>query len=81
MSWISWAAVYFILWWVCLFAVLPFGVSNQHDEGEVTKGTEPGAPAFLKLWPKFLATTILAGVVLLLVMWGLSSPFLQHYWE
>ena len=27
-------AVYFIIWWVCLFMVLPFGVRNAHEAGE-----------------------------------------------
>ena len=77
----SWAAVYFILWWVCLFAVLPFGVRNQSDADEVVEGTEPGAPVLFRLWPKLLATTILAAIVLALVIWGLSNPFLQEYWR
>ena len=42
-SWVSWTAIYFIIWWTTLFAVLPFGVRNQIDEGQVTPGTEPGA--------------------------------------
>lgn len=81
MGWISWLAVYFILWWVCLFAVLPFGVRNQHDTGEVTKGTEPGAPLLFRLWPKLLATSVLAAIVMVLLMWGLSNPALQRYWS
>lgn len=77
----SWAAVYFILWWLCLFLVLPFGVRNQHDTGEVTKGTEPGAPALFRLWPKLLGTTMISAALLGLVIWGLSSPILQRYWS
>lgn len=26
-------AIYFIIWWLCLFAVLPFGVRSQVEEG------------------------------------------------
>lgn len=81
MSWISYAAVYFVLWWLCLFLVLPFNVRNQHDTGQVTKGTEPGAPALLRLWPKLLVTTVLAAVLLVLLMWGLSNPDLRRYWS
>jgi predicted secreted protein len=81
MNWISYAAVYFVLWWICLFMVLPFGVRNQHDAGAVTEGTEPGAPALLRLWPKFLATTILSAVLLVLLFWGLSNADLQRYWS
>ncbi len=37
-------ALYFIIWWTVLFAILPFGVKSQAETGEVTAGTEPGAP-------------------------------------
>ncbi len=79
--WISYAALYFILWWLCLFIVLPFGARNQADAGEVVKGTEPGAPVLFRLWPRLLATSILAAVLLVLVMWGLSNPYVQRYWQ
>jgi len=29
-------AIYFIIWWVVLFAVLPWGVRSQEESGEVT---------------------------------------------
>lgn len=32
-------AVYFVIWWVTLFAVLPFGVKTQDEEGETLLGT------------------------------------------
>jgi predicted secreted protein len=81
MQLISWFAVYFVLWWLCLFVVLPFGVRNQIDDGTVVRGTDPGAPVLPRLWRKLLVTTLLAGVVLALVMWGLSSSALQEYWR
>jgi predicted secreted protein len=57
-------AVYFIVWWVCLFAVLPFGVRNAHEAGEgVEQGNEAGAPVQPMLWRKFIATTVLATIV------------------
>ena len=37
-------AIYFIIWWVVLFMVLPFGVRSQDESGEVSPGTDPGAP-------------------------------------
>lgn len=74
-------AIYFIIWWLCLFVVLPFRVRNQVDTGEVFKGSEPGAPALLRLWPKLLITSVLAAVVTALVMWGLTNPVLQEYWR
>jgi predicted secreted protein len=66
-------AVYFIIWWVCLFAVLPFGVRNAHETGEsVEQGNEAGAPVQPMLWRKVLATTVVASVVFGLV-WGQAT--------
>lgn len=76
---LSWFAVYFVAWWICLFLVLPFGAHTQRDAGSVVAGTEPGAPALLRMWPKILATSVLAGVVVLLIMWGVQTPWLQQY--
>jgi GTP-binding protein Era len=42
-------AIFFLIWWVVLFAVLPWGVRSQHEGGEVVPGTDPGAPAIPKL--------------------------------
>jgi predicted secreted protein len=74
-------AVYFIVWWLCLFLVLPFRVKNQVDEGTWVQGSERGAPALFRLWPKLLATTLLAGVITALLLWGLSNPLLREYWR
>jgi predicted secreted protein len=56
-------AIYFIIWWVVLFAVLPWGAHSQADSGEVTPGTEPGAPAVHRVWRKLMWTTVTAAVV------------------
>ena len=37
-------ALYFVIWWITLFAVLPFGIRSQQEAGDVVEGTEPGAP-------------------------------------
>ena len=75
-------AIFFVTWWICLFLVLPFKVRNQVDAGEWIQGTEPGAPAgILRLWPKLLITTVLAAIVTGLLLWGLTTPWLQEYWR
>ncbi|KPH82240.1 DUF1467 family protein [Bosea vaviloviae] len=56
-------AVYFVIWWTVLFAVLPFGVRSQADAGEVTQGTEPGAPAMPGLLRKAAITSVIAAIV------------------
>jgi predicted secreted protein len=56
-------AIYFLVWWLVLFAVLPWGVRNQEESGEVLPGTDPGAPAVHTVWMKLVWTTVVATVV------------------
>lgn len=56
-------AVYFIIWWVVLFAVLPWGVRSQEEGGTVAPGTDPGAPMVAGVWRKLVWTTITATVI------------------
>jgi predicted secreted protein len=56
-------AIYFIIWWVVLFAVLPWGVRSQHERGAIAPGSDPGAPAIPRLKRKLVLTTLVAGVV------------------
>lgn len=63
MSWISIAAIYFILWWVVLFAMLPFGVRTQDDEGEVTLGTVASAPHGPHMLRAIFRTTLVATAI------------------
>jgi predicted secreted protein len=45
MNWTLGLATYYLVWWVMLFAVLPWGVRSQREAGEVVPGSDPGAPA------------------------------------
>ena len=63
MSITTFLAIYFIIWWVVLFAVLPLGVRSQAESGEVTPGTDPGAPATHLVWRKLMWTTVIATAV------------------
>ena len=56
-------AIFFLIWWVVLFAVLPWGIRSQHEGGEIVPGTDPGAPAIPKLGRKLLWTTLVSVVV------------------
>jgi predicted secreted protein len=64
MSKATYFAIFFLIWWVVLFAVLPWGVRSQHEGGEVVvPGTDPGAPIIPKLGRKLAWTTLVAGVL------------------
>lgn len=60
-------ALYFIIWWTVLFAVLPFGVRTQAEAGEVVPGTPESAPAAPRMLRTFAITSAVAGAVFALV--------------
>jgi predicted secreted protein len=84
------AAIYFIIWWLVLFTVLPWGVRSQHEHGDVSPGTDPGAPTIHGLRRKMMWTTVVATAVFaafywafvtrviafddLVTLWGLLKP-------
>ena len=57
------AAVFFLIWWITLFAVLPWGVRSQHESDDVVPGTDPGAPLVPRLGRKLIWTTLITCVV------------------
>ena len=61
-------AIYFLIWWIVLFAVLPWGVRAQGDGS--APGTDPGAPQAPRLLVKLAWTTIVAGLV-----WAVGALF------
>ena len=67
-------AIYFVTWWVTLFMVLPFGVKNADEAGEVVeKGHERGAPVATRLAIKAAINTALAAVVTAAIWWAVTS--------
>ena len=56
-------ALYFVVWWTSLFAVLPFGVRSQAETGHITTWTDPGAPTAPALAEKAIWTTLVASAV------------------
>jgi hypothetical protein len=65
-------ALYFIVWWLTLFAVLPLWVRGQHEGGDVVAGTEPGAPVSPLMLRKLALTTVLAAPAAAAI-WALIS--------
>jgi predicted secreted protein len=79
MKWTSAVAIYFIVWWVTLFVVLPFGVKNAAETGEtVEQGNDEGAPVSHGLAWKMMVTTVVATIVYVLVYWALANNVLEQ---
>ena len=80
-------AIYFVCWWIVLFAILPFGVTTQQEAGEVSPGTAESAPVAPKLIPKLIATTIASAIIFAIIYWRMeggmvtldSIPFLPRF--
>jgi len=57
-------AIYFIIWWVVLFAMLPIGVRTSEEAGEKpTPGHAESAPQYPNLLPKMVATTVISTII------------------
>ena len=63
MSWVTYAALFFVVWWVALFASLPFGLRTQDDDNDVTLGTTSSAPRGRHLGRAMLRTTVVTTVI------------------
>ena len=69
MSWIFALAIYFVVWWIGLFAVLPFFAKpqNESETGEVVPGTPESAPVSVQIWKIALYNTLVATVIFAII--------------
>ena len=56
-------AIYLVIWWTVLFAVLPIGVRTQGEDGVVVPGTPESAPAAPRLLRVVVLTTVISALV------------------
>ena len=57
-------ALYFIIWWIVLFAMLPIGVRTSEEAGEkCAPGHAESAPHLPNLLPKMVATTVVSSII------------------
>ena len=70
MNWFVAVASYVVIWWITIFAVLPFG-SHLSEEGDM--GRAAGAPANPRLKLKILVTTGIASVLWLALYWAVTK--------
>ncbi len=80
MGWVTGIAVYVMIWWLALFAVLPIGA--RPDLRPDPHSGWRGAPVAPALWKKALLTSVVAAVIWLAVWWLVRSPYLsfRHGW-
>ena len=64
MNVITGAAIYFIVWWITLFMVLPFGVQREPND---LQGNDPGAPTKHRILLKIGINTIVATILWVII--------------
>ncbi len=79
-------AIYFVVWWTVLFAILPFGVRTQDEAGDVTLGTSHSAPVRPLLVRKAIATSVVAAILVgifwaAVVYYGLDLAMLANVFD
>ena len=76
--------IYFLIWWLTLFTVLPLGVKRHEEAG---KGFDAGAPEKPQLGKKLILNTIISAVILgimeLLVVTGVVDwhALFENAWK
>ena len=75
MSIVLGVAIFFVVWWIVLFAVLPFGVRTQAEAGETVAGTPASAPANFPLARMFLINTAISVVVFCIIWAAIEFDF------
>jgi predicted secreted protein len=70
-------AVYFLIWWLVWFAVLPWGVRRS---AQPAPGHDPGAPAHPFIALKLVATTLISAAILGVgyAVWALGIVSLEQ---
>jgi predicted secreted protein len=71
--------VYICIWFMTLFAVLPFGVRTQDEAGDVVPGTPGSAPAKMRLARLFLINTAVAAVCFAVFYVGYTQGWLSAH--
>ncbi len=75
MTWFTGVVLYILIWWVSLFAVLPFGA--QPDPGPDSATGWRGAPRRPRMGMKILATTLVAAVIFGACLLVINSDWLS----
>jgi predicted secreted protein len=78
MQLVSIAAIYFVLWWLVLFIVLPWGVKNAHEAGQqVEKGHASAAPVRPRMVLKFILTTIISAAIFAVIYYVIVNNLIK----
>jgi predicted secreted protein len=71
--------VYICIWFMTLFAVLPFGVRTQDEAGTVEPGTPGSAPANMRLGRIMAINTLVAAICFAVFYVGYTQGWLTAH--
>jgi predicted secreted protein len=71
--------VYLCIWFMTLFAVLPFGVRTQDEAGDVVPGTPGSAPAAMRAWRIVAINTVVAAICFAVFYFGYTQGWLTAH--
>lgn len=74
MSWVEGIVVYVLIWWVVIFAVLPFWVRTP-TKGEIVPGQAESAPVRPRLLLKAGVITAVSALI-----WLIVWTIIQSHW-
>lgn len=74
-NWVTAAFVYIVVWWVVLFAVLPWGVRTPET---LEPGMASSAPVEPRILRKFIITSLVA-LLVWLVIFGIERSGLVSF--
>ena len=76
MTWFTGLVAFILVWWLVLFAVLPWGI--RHDMKFASPDERsPGSPLNPNLLRKFLITSIIAVLIWLVIYFALQANILD----
>ncbi|MBB4066696.1 DUF1467 family protein [Gellertiella hungarica] len=74
MNFFSMFAIYFVVWWITLFACLPVGLRTQAEANEIVPGSVESAPHRFQAKKVLLLTTVISAIICA-VWWIAVSRF------
>lgn len=69
--------LYAVLWFMTFLVVIPFRLKTQGDLGEITPGTQAGAPEVHNLKAKAWITTGIAAVLWVILFWVITQGIID----
>ncbi len=69
--------LFFVIWFMVLFVVLPIGVRTQGDENDVVPGTLPGSPVNFRIRRTFAIVTLISTVLFVIIAGIILSGVLR----